>query len=226
MRTLAISIYIAHTAPVEARNAGRTLREWRWLIVIITGLSLVAAKRFIDWQEPLFPNIVLYIGAVLALAYVLGFDWKEIGLVLPEDRRGWTIVGALIAGAVILAFGGTLFPSMMDYYPAEHWGPVEPTVASMLLYEGAIAIIMLAVELLYRGWLVLGASERLGRWAVVVSAVPYALAHLGKPVEEVVFSLFAGIVFGLADLETRSILPSFSAHFIGSAVFDMLALGG
>ena len=201
------------------------MREWRWLVVIVTGLSLVVVKRAIDWQEPLFPNVVLYIGAVLALAYILGFDRREIGLALPEDRRGWAIVGALLVGAVVLALAGTLFPSMMEYYPVGHWGPVEPTVASMLLYEGAIAVIMLAVELLYRGWLVLGASERLGRWAVVVSAVPYALAHLGKPAEEVLFSLFAGVVFGLADLETRSILPSFSAHFLGSAVFDMLAIG-
>ena len=51
-----------------------------------------------------------------------------------------------------------------------------------------------------------------------------ALAHLGKPTEEVIFSFFAGIVFGLADVETRSILPSFAAHFFGSALFDTLAL--
>jgi membrane protease YdiL (CAAX protease family) len=223
---LAISIYTAHIAPVDLEEARRKVREWRWLVVIVTGLTLVAAKRVIDWREPLFPNVVLYIGAVLALAYVLRFDRREIGLALPEDRRGWAIVGVLLAGAVVLALAGTLFPSMMEYYPVEHWGPVEPTLGSLLLYEGAIAVIMLAVELLYRGWLVLGASERLGGWAVLVSAVPYALAHLGKPPEEVAFSLFAGIVFGLADLEARSILPSFSAHFLGSALFDMLALGG
>ena len=211
-------------APVDLRDVAKHLVEKRWLVVIVTGLSLVVVKKSLSWQEPLFPNVTLYIGVVLILAVLLRFDREEIGLALPQDRRGWSIVGVLLGGAVVLALAGTAFPSMMEYYPVEHWGSVEPTFASLLVYEAAIAVIMLAVELLYRGWLVLGTSERLGRWSVLVSAVPYALAHLGKPPEEVAFSLFAGIVFGLADLETRSILPSFSAHFVGSAMFDVLAM--
>jgi membrane protease YdiL (CAAX protease family) len=200
------------------------LRQRRWLVAIITGLVLVMAKKSVEWNEPLVPNVILYIACVLLLAYGLGYRWGDIGLALPKGRRGWALVGILLVGAVVFAMVGTLFPDMMEFYPAEHWGPVEPTLASFLPYEAAIAVIMLATELLYRGWLVLAPSERLGRWAALVSAVPYALAHLGKPPEEVIFSFFAGLVFGLADLEARSIMPSFTAHFVGSTIFDFLAL--
>ena len=96
----------------------------------------------------------------------------------------------------------------------------------MVKYEAGMAVILLATELIYRGWLVMATSERLGRWSALVAAVPYALAHVGKPVEEVVFSFFAGIAFGLADLEARSIVPSFASHLLGSVLFDALALRG
>ena len=206
------------------------LARWRWAIALGAGLSLVVAKR--AWQsadeppDPLVVNGLLYIAAPLLLALALGYRRVEVGLAPPRGRAAWAIVAVLLAAAVALAFVGTLFPSMMDYYPEPIWGEVEPTVASFVPYEAAIAVIMLGVELLFRGLLVLAVSERLGPWAIVVSAVPYALAHLGKPPEEVVFSLVAGLAFGWAALRARSILPSFASHFAGSALFDLLALRG
>jgi len=216
--------------PVDLGGARARLVRWRWAIALGAGLSLVVAKR--AWQstdeppDPLIVNGVLYIAAPVMLALALGWKRADIGLALPKGRTAWAIVAVLLAVAFALAFAGTLFPAMMEYYPEPIWGEVEPTVASFVPYEAAIAVIMLAVELLFRGLLVLAVSERLGRWAIVVSAVPYALAHLGKPPEEVVFSLVAGLAFGWADLKARSILPSFAAHFTGSALFDLLALQG
>ena len=201
------------------------LVDRRWAVVLASGLFLIVVKRLIAWPEPLVPHVVLYLAVPVALAFLLGFTWREVGLALPEDRRGWALVAILLAGAVAFAFVGTLFPRMMEHYPVPHWGPVEATASSLVPYEAAIAVIMLATEVLYRGWLVLALSERLGRWAILVSAIVYALAHVGKPPEEVVFSFFAGLVFGLADLEARSVLPGFLAHFVGSAIFDVLALG-
>lgn len=209
---------------METGELRERLVERRWLVVLVTGLALIIIKRAIEWPEPLVPTLLLYIVVPLLLAWLLRFRPADIGLAVPEGGRAWAMVGLLMAGAVAFALAGTRFPKMLDYYPVEHWGSVEPTAGSFLPYQAAMAVVMLGVELLYRGWLVLGTRERLGRWAAVVSAVPYALAHVGKPTEEVVFSLFAGIVFGIADLEARSILPSWAAHLGGSALFDWLAL--
>ena len=216
--------------PVDLGGARGHLLRWRWAIALVVGLALVVAKR--AWQssetppDPLVVNALLYVAAPLLLAAALGYRRLDVGLAMPKGRTAWAIVAVLLAAAVALAFAGTLFPAMMDYYPEPIWGEVEPTVASFVPYEAAIASIMLAVELMFRGLLVLAVSERLGRWAIVVSAVPYALAHIGKPPEEVVLSLLAGLAFGWADLRARSILPSFAAHFTGSTLFDLLALQG
>ncbi len=218
----------AHVPPVGPAQAREWLVKRRWAVALATGLLLVLAKRIVQSTDqppdPLVVNGILYLAVPLALAALLIYSRQGIGLALPRGRAAWAITGAMVAIAIALAFAGTLFPSMMDYYPQQLWGEVTSDAVSLLPYEAAIAFIMLCVELLFRGWLVLATSERLGGWAIVVSAIPYALAHLGKPPEEVVFSLVAGLAFGWADLRTRSIMPSFAAHFVGSALFDVLAL--
>jgi membrane protease YdiL (CAAX protease family) len=220
----------AHAPPVGLLQAREWLVRRRWAVALATGLALVLAKRLVQSgtspPDPLVVNGVLYLAVPLALAALLMYRRQGIGLALPVDRAAWAITGAMALGAVALAFAGTLVPSMMAYYPQELWGELTLDAASLVPYEAAIALIMLAVELLFRGWLVLATSERLGGWAVILSAAVYAVAHLGKPPEEVVFSLLAGLAFGWADIRARSILPSFAAHFIGSALFDVLALLG
>jgi membrane protease YdiL (CAAX protease family) len=211
-----------------------TVRAWfverRWAVALASGLLLIAVKRAVQYGEgppdPLVVNLGLYLVVPLVLAALLAHRPRGVGLAVPVGRDRWTIMGILLAAAVARALAGTLFPAMMDYYPQPIWGEVTSDLGSFVPYELGIAVIMLCVETLFRGWLVLATAERLGRWSIVVAAVPYALAHLGKPPEEVVFSLFAGIAFGWADWRTRSILPSFASHLTGSVLFDLLALSG
>ncbi len=210
------------------------MRAWfverRWAVALASGLLLIALKRWVqsgeDPPDPLAVNLGLYLVVPLALAAALAYRPRGVGMALPAGRDRWTVMAAFLAAAVVLAFAGTLFPAMMDYYPQPIWGEVTSDLGSFVPYELGIAVIMLCVETLFRGWLVLATAERLGRWSIVVAAVPYALAHLGKPPEEVVFSLLAGVAFGWADLRTRSILPSFTSHLTGSVLFDLLALSG
>jgi len=220
----------AHAPPVGPGKAREWLVRRRWAVALATGLALVVAKRLAqsgaDPPDPLLVNGLLYLAAPLALAAMLKYRREALGLALPRARGDWALTGVMVLCAVALAFAGTLFPAMMDYYPQQLWGEVEWDAASLVPYEAAIAFLMLCVELLFRGWIVLATSERLGGWSMFLSAAVYAVAHLGKPPEEVVFSLLAGLAFGWADLRTRSIMPTLSAHFLGSALFDVLALRG
>ncbi|MEE8402731.1 MAG: CPBP family intramembrane glutamic endopeptidase, partial [Candidatus Hydrothermarchaeaceae archaeon] len=60
--------------------------------------------------------------------------------------------------------------------------------------------------------------------AILLHAIPYMLVHIGKPPLEVPYSFFAGLLFGYLALKTRSILPSFLVHFLGSAGFELMVL--
>jgi membrane protease YdiL (CAAX protease family) len=81
---------------------------------------------------------------------------------------------------------------------------------------------MLATEFFYRGFLMMGTKESIGRWSILLQAIPYAYVHLGKPMLEVYYSFFAGIAFGYVDYESRSIFPSFFLHWTTSIIFDIL----
>jgi membrane protease YdiL (CAAX protease family) len=209
---------------VDIQEVRRWLVERRWAVALTTGLLLIVLKRLLGTGSIIADHLLYYTAAPLLLVVLLQFPRVSVGLAAPEGRKGWLIVSAVLVLAVVFAFVGTLFPGMMEYYPVELWGPIEDTIPFMIQYEAAMAVLLFATELMYRGWLVMATSERLGRWSALVAAIPYALLHLGKPTEEVVFSFFAGIAFGLADLEARSLLPSFASHFLGSALFDVLAL--
>lgn len=215
---------------VDLESARAWFVERRWAVALASGILLIASKRAIQSggspPDPLVVNLGLYLLVPLVLAAILTYRPRGVGMAMPVGRDRWTIMAAFLAGAIALALAGTLFPAMMDYYPQPIWGEVTSDLGSIVPYELGIVVIMLCVETLFRGWLVLATAERLGRWSIVVAAVPYALAHLGKPPEEVVFSLFAGIAFGWADLRTRSIVPSFASHLTGSVLFDLLALSG
>ncbi len=217
-------LVVSHGGTVDVREVRRWLVERRWAVALSTGLLLIALKRLMGTGSVLADHLLYYVAAPLLLAALLRFPRASVGLAAPEGRRGWLVVGAVLVLAVVFALVGTLFPDMMEYYPVELWGPVEGTLPSMVVYEAGMAVLLFATELMYRGWLVMATSERLGRWSALVAAVPYALLHVGKPTEEVVFSFFAGVAFGLADLEARSLLPSFASHLLGSALFDVLAL--
>ncbi|MBN1785495.1 MAG: CPBP family intramembrane metalloprotease, partial [Candidatus Methanofastidiosa archaeon] len=84
-------------------------------------------------------------------------------------------------------------------------------------------LLMLSTEFFYRGFMLFG-LDRLGKGAILVQAIPYAYVHLGKPMLEVYYSFFAGIVFGYIDWESKSILPSFLLHWTTSIIFDSLCI--
>ena len=64
-------------------------------------------------------------------------------------------------------------------------------------------------------------SARSGRSGVLLAAVPFTFAHLGKPELETVSTLLGGTIFGWLDWRTGSILYSATAHAIILTVVDV-----
>lgn len=133
------------------------------------------------------------------------------------------ITGALLATATAMAFIGLGFPSMVRYYPIWHTGGSIGPVG-FGYNELVISGIMFAGEFFFRGIILFTLGRRSFWGAVVFQSLPYAFLHFGKPSVEVPYSLVAGIIFGWANLRSRSVLPSWLTHSLGSALFDALVL--
>ncbi|MEZ4299122.1 MAG: type II CAAX endopeptidase family protein [Polyangiaceae bacterium] len=140
----------------------------------------------------------------------LGLSRADVGLTWGDARRdrAWIVLG--IACAIAAAWVVTRAPEVRAYYP--HYRPVRSNPALWIPSTLAFAAYGLAWETLFRGFVLLGTRDSLGRWALVTQTAMFALGHASKPTLELWLSVPAGLVFGLAALRTRSVLPGFLVH--------------
>ncbi len=140
-------------------------------------------------------------------AYGFGFgDWKA-GLFL-------TLAGAALMTPVIwlLVYSDA---STQGYYQA--W--LAPNLAGRNLLE------LLGWEFLFRGWLLFGYARKYGPDALWLQAVPFALAHIGKPAAETFSTIFGGFAFGWVAWRTRSFLYPCLIHWFIATLIVLLASG-
>jgi len=68
-------------------------------------------------------------------------------------------------------------------------------------------------EFLFRGFLLFGLARRFGDEAVLLQAVPFAIAHIGKPELETLSTIFGGAAFGYLAWRTDSFFYPFLIHW-------------
>ena len=77
-------------------------------------------------------------------------------------------------------------------------------------------------ELVFRGMIFNGLRKEFGDWlAVFVSAVLFALMHAS--LEQLVYPLLLGMVFGWLVLRTKTVLSSMIVHFLNNAIVVTIA---
>jgi membrane protease YdiL (CAAX protease family) len=181
-----------------------------WKVVTVTIVSTLLL--IIDAYNPLTPNkgidrIILYL--LIPMLFVLavfrenpaayGFtfgDWK-VGLIL-------TFAGILLVAPVLwlAAHGG----AMTAYYKPQVGGLPWNTFIDLFGWE-----------FFFRGFILFAYARRFGSDALWLQAVPFALAHIGKPEVETLSTIFGGFAFAWVAYRTRSFLYPFLIHwFVGS----------
>lgn len=150
----------------------------------------------------------------LALAHERDLGWQV-------DRRA--VRNALLLSAFVVPFYvvGSTLPSVRSFYPM--WGLESAALSAFLPHAIKQFLLVLAVETFYRGLFCVGIREK-GVWVIFVSPVLYALHHVGKPPIELALSGPTDALFGLADYDANSLLPSICAHGLGLALLDWLVL--
>jgi membrane protease YdiL (CAAX protease family) len=103
-----------------------------------------------------------------------------------------------------------LYPNLQDNPAAAHLNVAYWLL--VIIFEFVYALDFVSVELIFRGFLVIGMIKVLGRGAIVPMAVTYAFYHFGKPPGETINSVFGGYILGVIALYTRSILGGIIVH--------------
>ena len=89
------------------------------------------------------------------------------------------------------------------------------------VWQGARLVFMAGWEFVHRGFLLFGLERQMGRWAVLATAIPFALVHLNKPELEAYGSFVAALVLGWLALRSRSFLPGMVLHWALALTLDV-----
>lgn len=141
---------------------------------------------------------------------------KDYGLQLGDWRAGLAItaVSILIMAPIIWIITKS-DPAMMNYY--------DDRYTSRMF--GLAFLDLIGWEFLFRGWILFSYSREFGDNAIWLQAVPFAIAHIGKPEVETLSTIFGGFLFGLIAWKTKSFLYPFLIHLFVSTFTIMIAAG-
>jgi membrane protease YdiL (CAAX protease family) len=205
---------------------------WKTTLVIVLSTLLLTTDYYYDIGNSLLPRnnpgdalrnialerLVLYL-LIPLLVIVLVFRERPAayGFSLGDWRAGlkWVLIAWIGAAPVLYLAGRT--PEMAAYYD---W--------SLVSMPGVIFIAALDLfgwEFLFRGFLLFALYRVAGPSAVVLQAVPFALAHLGKPPLETFSTIFGGTAFGWVAWRTNSFLYAFLIHWYVTAFVVVVAVG-
>ncbi|QOI97960.1 MAG: CPBP family intramembrane metalloprotease [Flammeovirgaceae bacterium] len=116
-----------------------------------------------------------------------------------------------------LITAASFLPDFQQQYPRYestsahlYFGVDEWVVA--VIYELTYGINFVSIEFFYRGFLVMGMMQVLGRNSVLSMASLYCFLHFGKPMGEAVSSIFGGFILGAIAYQTRSIWGGVIVH--------------
>ena len=192
--------------------------DWRIAVLTITSTLLISVDYYFSptgfnhWD-----NILLYI-LIPGLMTILVFRESpgEYGFRLGDWKAGLLIaaLGCLLMFPVIW-YLGSRNPSMINYYQNGSEGLIWKTGLSMFGWE-----------YLFRGWLLFGYARKYGADALWLQAVPFAIAHLGKPAIETLSTIFGGFAFGWVAWRTGSFLYGFLIHWFIGLLIVMVSSGG
>lgn len=136
------------------------------------------------------------------------------GLKNNSNLKPYFYLLLVVAPIIILA---STHESFTNYYPVYkannvaqvwHWPKFLPPMIFELLYGADF----LNVELLFRGFFVIGMAQILGKHAVMPMVVIYCFLHFGKPAGEAISSIFGGYILGIIALNTRSVWGGIIIH--------------
>jgi membrane protease YdiL (CAAX protease family) len=191
--------------------------EWRPVTTIAVSTLLIV----IDHYHGIFPekwmdHALLYFIIPFLLVKLIyrqplaqyGFQWGDWKIGILFTLASWVLMTGIIA---IVA----QTPGFKAYYAGNQYSPLGVIAAS--------ASDLFGWEFVFRGWLLFTLFPICGPYAILIQAVPFTIAHFGKPELETISCIFGGTAFGYIAWRTRSFLYPFFIHWYITSITILLS---
>jgi membrane protease YdiL (CAAX protease family) len=208
------------------RNLFRTGLKFDWKVVTITIVSTLVllvdsyfriTEKWIGgmWWKAIDRTILYFIIPMLFILVVFRENPRDYGFTLGDWRAGLILtLGGILLMAPILWFLNRGDPSMQNYYHPLLNGLPWSTLADLFGWE-----------FIFRGWILFGYARKFGPEALWLQAVPFALAHVGKPAVETFSTIFGGFLFGWVAYRTKSFIYPLLIHWFVASFTIIVAAG-
>jgi len=176
-------------------------------VVGVSTLVLVLRRYYpLNIDFPQATALIYYLLVPLAAGLLL-FRHKpwQYGIRIGRWRSSIVLTAVCLAAMAPILYEASTMPEFRSYYrmDAVDW-------SDLLLNT---ALLMFAWEFLFRGYMLFGLEESIGKSAIFVQTIPFVLLHLGKPFLETLLCIPGGFVLGYVAYRTRSVLPCVIIHF-------------
>lgn len=181
--------------------------DWRVATTIIVSTLLIVIDHYHGFfVEKWMDHALLYMVIPFILVkWVYRQPLSQYGLRWGDWKIGsiFTLAAWLLMTGIIAWAAQT--PDFKTYYANNTNSPLGVIVTN--------AFDLFGWEFVFRGWLLFTLFPICGPYAILLQAVPFTIAHFGKPELETLSCIFGGTAFGYIAWRTRSFLYPFFIHW-------------
>ena len=191
--------------------------DWKIVTITIVSTLLLMVDHYHKFtEEKYLDRVILYL--IIPLLFILLFfreNPREYGFSFGDWKAGLiiTLIGITFM-APIIYYLGRGDESMKSYYEGFLSGLPWTTFLDLIGWE-----------FIFRGWILFGYARKFGPEALWLQAVPFAVAHIGKPEVETLSTIFGGFAFGWVAWRTRSFVWPFLIHWFIATFIIIVAAG-
>lgn len=191
--------------------------DWKVVVVTIVSTLLLMVDHYetISAYKYVDRFLLYFIIPLLIVLFLFRENPREYGFSFGDWKLGltYTLIGIAFM-APIIYFLGHSNESMKTYYARLVIGLPWTTFIDLIGWE-----------FFFRGWILFSYARKLGPEALWLQAVPFALAHVGKPEVETISTIFGGFAFGWVAWRTKSFFYPFLIHWFIATFIILVAAG-
>jgi membrane protease YdiL (CAAX protease family) len=191
--------------------------DWRVATTLIVSTLLIVIDHYRGffpekWMDHALLFAVIPFGLVKwvyrqPLAH-FGFQWGDRKAGTIFTLAGWALMTGIIAVVAQT-------PDFKAYYASNQNSPLGIIAAT--------ASDLFGWEFIFRGWLLFTLLPICGPYAIILQAIPFTIAHFGKPELETLSCIFGGTAFGYIAWRTRSFLYPFFIHWYITSITILIS---
>jgi len=170
-------------------------------------------------------GLLLGVIPVLAVRWITRSSLADLGLGIGRWRLGLAWLALGIPLAVLAGWISAPSPSLRAVYPLDP--TLTPDLARMIPHAARQSLYFFGWEVLFRGVILFGLRKHVGgATANMIQTALSVLAHFGRPMEETLSAIPAGLLFGAIDLRVGSMWYLAIVHWVVGVSVDWWIVAG